>query len=292
MEKGRASRYLRSTDASLLAMSAPSWAWEFLRNSPQYRDDATRADVRRTLVRRKPAITIIEDERAANAAAWGLCFFTEPSLPATKSIVAWRPEICSSVLAVSTARAKANGIDFCKLGISVAVVKAASIGEHVLLFNGIHSLQLHVLNGTVLDGPLDLKFQVESVAAADQKIAALNRLLTLLRKGFLPAPLLPPRRTAHRWLLALKALPHAQAGLSDREIAAKLFPDHETRRWNDANDWLRTQVRRARTLGQTLVDGEYRKLVSWGFRLLSSIGLLSLDYAAFLSAFAAPLVWV
>jgi len=258
--KGGAHRRLK--DKALLTMNGPDWAWEFLRRIPEYCDKAAGAEIPFPTFDREASLTIIEDDSAHHAEAWGLCAFANPRLSASQTPVTWHPRLLSGALPV-LAKTCATGIDFRRLGLTVTVTKGKPGDEHVVLRDKAHSLQLHVLEGSILDGPVELTFHVEGLESARQKVTALDRLLIFLRKGQLPPSPLPQLRTAQRWLLALKALPLVQAGFTDREVANKLFPQHATPNWNDSNDWLRTQIRRARIFGLAMTSGDYRRLVSW-----------------------------
>lgn len=144
----------------------------------------------------------------------------------------------------------------------MTVIQTLQDGEYVVLSQAGRTIQLQISGGSVLNSPIEPTFRVENVADAGEKMRTLNRFLSFLHEGRIPPAVIPPLRTAQRWNLALKVYPLVQAGKSDREVAAQLYPQHDVRYWSDSNDWIRTQVRRARLLGQYLVGGGYRTLLS------------------------------
>ena len=136
-------------------------------------------------------------------------------------------------------------------------------GHELLLFSdGNHRLQLDVITGSVLDGPVRFRYELSGFKHIQAKILTLRRFILLCRLGHFPRGLYTPERRARRWMLTLQAYDGVQSGASQREIAAVLFGENIVRDdWHGRSDYLRLRVQRAIRSGQSLVNGGYRGLL-------------------------------
>lgn len=152
-------------------------------------------------------------------------------------------------------------VDFRRVSADVTVLKVDSGREHVRLSQGAHSISLEVEEGTILNGPVYLKFFV-NFATVQPQILTLDRLYALchLQKFRKKDFRLDQRR--FRWLLALHALDLEKAGLSQRQIADRLIDEAVGLKWREKGNALRSRVRRIITLGRSLRDGGYLQLLS------------------------------
>jgi hypothetical protein len=173
------------------------------------------------------------------------------------------------VLAVSIERigqvdnADIDTIDFCNLNCTVTVLRSAQGGEQVRLSNGLHSIQLQALSGTVLSGPVHLTYQLDGFGRLNPKLATLRRLLAIRQLNRFPASLFPTDRRAGRWLMALQALDMSRNGVAHRLIAAQFYgQEGADLDWRGTSDWMRARVRRAIRLGTDLSNGGYLELLS------------------------------
>ncbi|MGH6866230.1 MAG: DUF2285 domain-containing protein, partial [Methyloceanibacter sp.] len=142
----------------------------------------------------------------------------------------------------------------------LAVVLRCDGCEHILFSDGLRHLQLAVTMGTVLDGPICLRYALSGLRGIEAKALTLQRLYHLCRFRRFPKSLYPPERRAPRWTMLLRAWDGLQGGASQREIAAVLFGENAVRR-----DWtagfLRTRVQRLIRRAEKLIGGGYRQLL-------------------------------
>ena len=157
-----------------------------------------------------------------------------------------------------------DAFDITQLACPVLVLRAFSGVEHLLIGDSVCHVRLDIAGGTVLAGPVRLRYEFPGLAGMEAKLLTLRRLVGLVRLGRFPRGLfpLPPVQRARRWMMALRALDARREGATHREIAAALFG--ETRvdaDWDGSSAYLRCRVQRLIRLGEALVQGGYRDLL-------------------------------
>lgn len=136
-------------------------------------------------------------------------------------------------------------------------------GEHLLLRTGARMVRLDLRTGTLLEGPVLLRFAIEGMRDLGHKLMTLRRLVGLRRLGRLPSTLFPPERRARRWIMTLRALDGRDSGASHRDLAEGLFGADMTRSdWRSGTDYLRLRVQRLARLAERLRHGGYRDLLN------------------------------
>ena len=149
-----------------------------------------------------------------------------------------------------------------RLACAVVVFKGPSGTEHLSIGDNRCQVRLDVTQGTVLDGPVQLRYSLVGSAGIEAKLLTLRRLIALARLGRFPRQLFLRPRQARRWMMALRALDARKAGATHREIAAALFGETTVEAdWSGRSAYLRCQVQRLIRLGETLVQGGYRRLL-------------------------------
>lgn len=124
------------------------------------------------------------------------------------------------------------------------------------------SLQLEVTEGTLMEGPVRLHFDIAGFHALAPKVRTLARLEAWQRTGRFPKTLFPMERNGRKWLKALQAYDGQAAGASQREIAEVLEGTRTVREeWNGRSDFLRARVQRLLKYARHMVDGGYRKIL-------------------------------
>lgn len=188
----------------------------------------------------------------------GVSFFAGESGPG----IFWSPECNPLVLsaeATPMAAGQADAFDIRQFE-QLSVVLSCDGCEYILFSDGLRHLQLAVTLGTVLDGPVCLRYALSGLRGIEPKALTLRRLCHLCRFGRFPRSLYPPERRAPRWTMLLRAWDGVQAGASQREIAAVLFGETAVRRdW--AAGFLRTRVQRLIRGAEKLIGGGYRQLL-------------------------------
>ena len=142
------------------------------------------------------------------------------------------------------------------------VLRQADGHELLLLSDGEHRLQMEVTAGSLLDGPVCLRYELSGFRHIEAKTLTLRRLLLLCRLGRFPRGLFPPERRAYRWVMALQAHDGIQAEASHRQIATALFSEKVVKEdWCGRSDYLRLRVQRLVRVAEQLVNGGYRDLL-------------------------------
>jgi hypothetical protein len=250
----------------LLLLTRSGIAWEALRRNLAYLDVATRTDAKRTPLRPRPPLTTIEAPVSEEAEQWGL-LFAEHDKRYQRAAVFWSPEADPSVLPVVVEPAdgvrndRAEYIDFRKLSIAVTVLRRPNRPEAVLLCDGIHAIQLHILEGTVLNGPVFLNYQLRGFRWLKERALTLQRLEGFQRHGRFLTKDFQPLGDARRFLMALVAVDMQRSGKFYRDIAREFLGEQAYREWNGRTDKHRSYVGRKLQLGQRLIEGDYRKIL-------------------------------
>lgn len=175
----------------------------------------------------------------------------------------WRPEINPFVLSVEArpvSQGYEDGFDVADFKALLHVERCRKGHEHVLFWDGSRHLQLMVLKGTVVDGPVLFHYRLNGFRHLEAKTLTLRRLTRLRRLRRFPKSLYPMERRAQRWVMMLRAWDGVCAGASQRAIASALYGEKLVQ-----EDWhvgfLRTRVQRLVRSASALVHGGYRDLM-------------------------------
>jgi hypothetical protein len=185
-------------------------------------------------------------------------FFADPSDP----FLFWSPACNSFVLAVEAQPVAPEHPDAFDVFYfeHLAAVLCCEGREHILFSDGARHLQLTVLAGSVLDGPVCLHYELSGFTGVEAKALALNRLCYLQKRRSFPKSLYPPETRAPRYATMLRAWDAAKARASQREIAIALFGESAVRRDWEAG-FLRTRVQRLIRRAEQFVGADYRRLL-------------------------------
>lgn len=201
-------------------------AWEWLRRDRAFRLAALGGDDR-------------------DAARFGLLCFEQPELGAPHTRPFWRADIDPGVLtAIAAPSDGPNALDLGCLA-RLATVRSDADGEHWLLSDGCQALRLDITAGTLLAGPVHLRWRMAGIEGLEPQLDALRRLILLRRLGRFGVPTQPTRERARRWATLLRVHDALLDGASPREIAA-VFYGSETAgpRWRVRSAPWRLRVQR------------------------------------------------
>ena len=163
---------------------------------------------------------------------------------------------------MSRSRGRGHLFDLTRIATRITVVTLTNDGERVVLSNGSHRISLTIVEGSALSGPAHARFRLDYRDGIDAQMLTLRRLLAILETGRFSKHLFKRERMAPRWVDALRAHDAAQAGASQREIAAVVFASlSEANGWRGDSDFLRLRVQRLLRSGRALVAGGYRSLL-------------------------------
>jgi len=238
----------------LLEADRSLFAWEWLRRDPTYQAAADRA--------------LQAGGRAAEAGEaperWGLHAFERPSATAPEARPVWSAEAHPFVLGVDAAQPNGeDDFDLARLGCVSTLLTAADGREHLLISDGLRSIRIDVLEGSIASGPAELRYRLSGFAAAERPLLTLRRLLALWRTGRFCRSLHRRETRARRWLLMLRAHDALAAGANQREIAAELLGSRAARkRWRVEAPSLRTQVQRLVHGAARMAEGGFWPLLN------------------------------
>jgi len=208
-----------------------AFAWEWLRRTEKYREAWRRYRSRR-----------LPDPRR-----FGLERFEDPALPVPVARPVWSAQIDPTVIRATVldpfARS-ADRIDLWRLLPYVSVAIDDDQIEHLLLSDGIHSLRIDIVEGSLIGNPASLQYGLHGIASLHGPMPTLQRLIGVVESGrFDVLPVGPGRRD--RWILELRVADALIAGAGHQEIARGLFASNiADTRWRAHNPSLRQRVHR------------------------------------------------
>ena len=157
-------------------------------------------------------------------------------------------------------RGHCDAFDLADLGGLSVVVVAAEGCEHAAISDGPRRVRIDVVAGTVLAGPVCLRYRLEGFDGTEAKLLTVHRLLALRRLGRFARGFFPREHMAARWVMALRAWDGYAAGASHWDIAACLFSADRSD-WRKQSDFLRLRVQRLVRTGRAMTTGGYRRLL-------------------------------
>jgi hypothetical protein len=197
----------RGAYAALLAGDRSCFAWEWLRRSDDYAGAWAAGD--------------------SGPDRFGLLCFENPACDALVSRPLWRADTDRAVLVGEARPLKGgSGFDLASVAALATILPGdtdTGVAEHALLSDGLRSIRIDLLSGTLAAGPVALRWRIDGLAEARPQLLALRRLSALARHGRFAASLHLSERRARRWVQMLGVHDALAAGATHREIAAMLF---------------------------------------------------------------------
>lgn len=203
-------------------------------------------------------------EPCAEAKGWGLHAFESPHVAPPHARPIWRAEVHPVVLSVATAGAGAasDAFDLERLGFLSTVLTTAEGREHLLISDGLRTIRVDVLAGTLARGPVQLRYLLSGFASAERPLLTLRRFLALWRRGRFSLLLHPREARAKRWLMMLRAYDGLAAGADQREIAETLLSRVAGEpRWRSGAPSVRSQAQRLVRGARRMAAGGYFDLL-------------------------------
>jgi len=144
-----------------------------------------------------------------------------------------------------------------------ATILKDSAGEEAAIDSGRTLIRLSLACGTLLDGPVRLRYLLDGRCQLHRRLLALRQFEALMRLGRVPRPLHTPVGNVPRRTLLIRTLDALAADSSPRSIAIKLFGGAEVfRNWNHESDYLRMKTRRLVNRARYLANGGYLEMLS------------------------------
>ncbi len=235
-------------------------AWEWLRRDPEYR-------------RLKPArrcaglagVTLIEHAAYDVVSRWGCLNVEDPALPAPEGTILWSSAFDPSVLrcvAAPAAIGQVGAFDLEHCG-EKAVVAAGDAGtEHILIGGKSGGLRLDVLEGTLLQGPVSVRYDFSAVGDIKPLLAPLRAFHNICRTGRLSLRPTRKRQRDRRVVDALRTYDALREGASIRDVGILLFGEQRVaEEWGALGEALKSHSRRIIALARGMAGGGWRGLL-------------------------------
>jgi hypothetical protein len=236
--------------APLLEAERSIFAWEWLRRDSSYRAAASHPVARKFC--------------GEGPERWGLHAFENPDLAAPHARPMWRRRdhpFVLQVVAWPTAEAD-NAFELERFAGFITLIGAADGREHLLLSDGLRSIRIDVLAGSLGLGPVRLHYRLAGVAAAERPLLTLRRVIAMQLSGRFSPSLHAAEAKAGRWILMLRAHDALAAGADQREIAVTLLSRSASQpRWRSEAPSLRSQAQRLVRGARRMAVGGYRELL-------------------------------
>jgi hypothetical protein len=204
------------------------FAWEWLRRSPAYAEAWMKGN--------------------GAATAFGLLRLEDPARDALTARPFWHRGVDRAVLrAEARPSDQHDRLDLRPLAPLATVIASDDdeAGEHILLSDGLRSIRIDLLSGSLAAGPAALRWHIDGLTGAGPQLLALRQLVALARAGGFARSLHPRERCARRWIEMLRVHDAIAAGATHREIVAHLFGiDVAGPRWRLAAGSWRLRVQR------------------------------------------------
>lgn len=238
----------------LLDADRSFFAWEWLRRNRSYREAAERAHEARSSG---------EDGEAGEAPErWGLHAFELPGLTVPEARPVWCAEVDPHVLGIHAGPPAGEDVFNLERFATMSTLLTAEGREHLLITDGLRTIRIDVLMGSIARGPVGLRYQLTGLSSAERPLLTLRRLLALWRGGRFCRSLHPGAARAKRWLLMLRTQDALATGANQRAIAAELLGSSAAReRWRVEAPSLRTQAQRLVQCARRMAEGEFWNLL-------------------------------
>jgi hypothetical protein len=214
-------------------------------------------------------VVIVKPQQKPCQSQWGLHIIEDADQPYEKAAIFWRSEFHPSVLTVTARAAKSPGelftIDLSELQTNAVVLKTEDGREHVLFSDGMNSIQIEILDGSILQGPAHLALQLSNLEPMrNDKLVAIKRLTALAAHKRFPSTLFAPEADAARWLLWLEVQELSALGNGPAQIARDLYgaPYSTGNRSAARSRWAISRVCRALKNAKRMLNGGYLEILN------------------------------
>jgi len=239
--------------AALLQADRPAFAWEWLRRSPAYRSACE--DL---------AGQVDQGGQEVRAARWGLHRLEPADLPAPLARPLWRRDHNRFVLQAAAERAGPveERLDPSRFGALATIYRASSGEEHLLISDGLRSIRVDVVGGSICVGPARLHYKLSGLDDVDRPLLALRQLIAISKSGRFSPGLHRPEIRARRWIAMLRAHDALEAGATQREIAERLLSaEAAAPKWRIAAPTIRSRVQRLTRAAREMREAGYVSLL-------------------------------
>ena len=215
---------LRSADRT-------AFAWEWLRRTKCYRDAWEGRGTCRS-----------------DAGVFGLERLEDPRRKTPNARPIWSASTDRSVIRAkvhSLYASASDRIDLLDLQHLVTLAVGEDQVEHLLLSDGIHSLRIDIVEGSLIGCPAVLRYLIEGIDTLRGPLATIDRLVRLSKTGRLDRPGLRATMLTQRWISELRVADALASGADHQDIARALYGNLVAAdRWRTMNTAFRTRTQR------------------------------------------------
>nr|WP_086493812.1 DUF2285 domain-containing protein [Novosphingobium panipatense] len=155
-----------------------------------------------------------------------------------------------------------DAVDPAVFGKWLSVACGDDLTEHAVINDGFRRIRLDVVAGSLMQGPVLLRYRLEGIAALRPRVLPLRRLLALCTHHRFVASLFPLDPKMPRLIEMLRVHDGLGAGASLGDLAEALYGigghDADSVRRSDS---LRSRVRRLAREARAMAAGGYRRLM-------------------------------
>lgn len=249
-------------------LSDADWAWEFLRQNPEYRRDyrASRKKAARP-IRHASGVRIYRPRGCPKEAEkWGLAAFADPDLNALQADIFWLNSALTHTVSATSLSPEFNendtDLDLFRDRNCVAIL-CATDRQEVVIRSQKSSVNMTLKGVNVLLQPAELTFHLHGFASVEGGTKALSWAKAALKQGHSRCIRTTTRTTRLNRKKQLVALECHQKGGSLQDTAHVFRALRLTRlSWSASGDEaLKKQVWRSRNTGLSLMCDGYRKFL-------------------------------
>lgn len=208
-------------------------AWEWLRRTDAYRSAWQRLN---------------RSSKAPPARTFGLERYEDPGLSVPSARPIWSSAVYADVIRAHVSdpfAARRDRVDLHMLSRFVSVAISDDEIEHLLLSDGLHSIRIDVVVGTLIGCPSSLTYLLHGLSGLRGPMHALKRLANLVRSGTFEPTIVTSAARRRRWITELRVADATMAGADQQTIARALFgPAISARRWRVESAEYRRRTQR------------------------------------------------
>jgi hypothetical protein len=164
--------------------------------------------------------------RAPPAHVFGLERYEDPSLPVPTARPIWSAAVYSDVLRAYVSdpfAAERDRVDLRLLSRFVSVAISDDEIEHFLLSDGLHSIRIDVVLGTLIGCPSGLTYHLHGISGLKGPMRSLERLARVVKTGQLEASSRISMQRRHRWIAELRVADALSERADHQAIARALY---------------------------------------------------------------------
>jgi hypothetical protein len=207
------------------------------------------------------------DPTGSTRSSGGYIFAEHPDREAPEARILWHADYdpgTLSVVATPIDVSDPEAICMARLAPWLDIVSGDDGRQHAVVTDGWHRIRLDVEQGSLTEhSAVLLEFRLKGLTTTQARLAPIQRLVTLCRRGCFARSLFSNDPKMERWLTMLRVHDGLLEGATQRQIGESLYPEDRVMvGWNERNDFIRSRIRRLIRDARQMASGGYRRLLS------------------------------